>query len=121
MNEDDELRDFMSQQLEDGDRMNIYTTTGSTSGRYDQLFASDVPCLLVQLSTDRAAFNDRTQIMAARQLTFAHDLAMPVRAQILVNGFRWAVQNGTVRPVVGPNRSTVAQTCDVRSAQPVTS
>jgi hypothetical protein len=122
MNEDDAVRSFLVNAMTgNGKKMDVFTTTGSTTGRYDQLVASQVPCMIVQLDPRGFSLGDRAQVLATRELTFAYDFVMPARAQVLIEGQRWQVTNGTVRPTIGPAGGIIGQTCDLRSAQQVTS
>lgn len=115
MNEDDEYRRFIESQMRH--RMDVYTTTGSSTGRYDTPVAFDQPCLLSKLGAGRAAtVSDRTQMMRIRVLTFRVDFEMPVRARVLIDGRRWQVSADTIEVQEGPLGTGIAKTCDIASA-----
>jgi hypothetical protein len=115
MNEDDEYRIFLESQMRH--LMDVFTTQGSSTSRYDVPAGTGIRCLLQRVGTGRAAtVTDRTQMMRIRTLSFPVSFVMPTRSRVVIDGKTWQVSADTIDVVEGPLGNPIARTCDLSSA-----
>lgn len=115
MSEDSEIRTFIESEMKS--RMDVFTTVGSTTSRYDQPAGDDIPCMIVRINPNGAiTVSDRTQLSQLRVLTFPLSFSMPKRARVVVGGKTWQVVADSIQEQVGPTGVPVANTCDLVSA-----
>lgn len=112
MTEDQEYQAWVEAHMKQ--TMDVFTTQGSSGGRYDVAAGTDVPCSLVRIGTGSyPSVPLRAEMGRMRQLTFPTSYDMPRRARVVIDGRTWQVSADTLDFQNGPGGDPIAQTCDV--------
>lgn len=92
----------------------VYTPHLST-GEYTVVAQASLPCRLAVVEQGGTAVGgERSEIGSKRRLLWKAAFAMPDNAQVLIDGQRWNVREGTYSPITGPDGVTVVyRRCEV--------
>lgn len=92
-------------------------TPHATTGAYTVLAKSNLACRLAYVEQGGSAIGDeRAPIGTKRRLLWSEDYTMPDNAQVLVDGQRWNVKDGTYGALRGPGSAVVYRRCEVVEA-----
>ena len=92
-------------------------TPNATDGAFTTVAKSGLVCRLAYIQPGAADVGqERENIGSRRRLLWAENYTMPDTAQVLVDGERWNVRQGTAGGLRGPDSSVVYRRCEVERA-----
>lgn len=92
-------------------------TPHATTGAYTVIAKSGLKCRLAYVEQGGSAIGgERSEIGTKRRLLWEEDYTMPDNAQVLVDGQRWNVKDGTAGALRGPASNVIYRRCELVEA-----
>ena len=92
-------------------------TPHATTGAYTVIAKSGLRCRLAYVEQGGSTIGgERSEIGTKRRLLWAEAYTMPDNAQVLVDGQRWNVKDGTLGALRGPASNVIYRRCELVEA-----